>query len=1129
MPHPTSDYILPRNSGEMPSEITASKESLPVIKLFAVLVCCVQATIPSGYAQVAREATLDDDVIVLSPFVVPATAEDGGYLSSSSLAGTRIKTNLSDVGASITAITNLFLEDTDAKDLNDLLVYTASTESAGENGNYSGGNGGANFIFNPQSAQRVRGLDSANLSRDLFRSTIGWDSYNVSQVEIVRGASSILFGQGSPAGVINANLVKPSFSDKNTIKLRFDDNGSFRTVVDLDKELIDKKLAIRLIALRDDKKFQQDPAFEDDHRLFGTVQWNISKNITLRTNTEHGEIRASRPNLWGPIDGFTDYLKNFGTTTDNNPRQGQAYGDPFGTFAGEGDRPTVGPVQGVIAHEGLFLQWGVAFNGDGSLAGSKANETSFMSILNAASIRANNGVLTPAAYRYWFTKTRRELWSGQGLGAENSSLADYSIFDWKNNNLSGRYSSQNQDFSTYNIALEFLSDKRNFGIELAYDKQSETYKRNADLNSVVRLDVSEYRFDGTPNANLLRPSITVGVGDSSLQVTNTDNETVQATAFAKFDFVKDLGWKGWAGKLLGSHNLTLLTSRNEQDTESQSYAGTWVGEAIDLNVGNGFNPNLPYGHSQRGVVGVVYLGPAATGLDDVTFSSVTTSRSQILAAGQHYDVVVWDKATQTFKTYDYAIADFINGATDTKRTTDTKAAVLQSNWLDNHVVTTIGYRKDDLTDSRKVFGFEPNTAVTDLTNFTEDKIAGGGEYFSWGVVVKSPRNWKLPLNTNFNLFYSESENFDPAASGRLDALGHSIAPPTGTTKDMGIEINTLSDKLSIRINRYETGSTLNTMQQSLVGNTVINFDLRFRELFWLPAVQDGLINPADTTIDTFGLPPAATMAALNAQLQPDGSYTYDSITNTRITDTSDVSATGTEVEIVYSPSRNLRLMANVSRQETARDNSLAGLQAYIAERLPQWEAAFNYPANYNQLNSNNTYLGADGYIDTSKYAPGQSGYGFSLGRSYETLIGQLNAILDEDGGAISEQRKWRVNLVANYAFSSGTILEGFGVGGAYRWQDRSALGFPLITDANGNVRYDVNNPYYGPTESNVDMWISYKRKIGRGKIVWRAQLNVRNLFADDAPVPVSIDSFGAVARNRLPALTTWALTNSFSF
>lgn len=1092
------------------------------VKILATFFGGLMAAYSHACAQQVEGPTIE-----LSPFVVQAG--HGEYLASSTLAGTRINTNLSDVGASITAMTKLILDDTDSLNLNDLLVYAGNTESSGESGNYSGQDGGTSFVFNPQESQRIRGLGAASISRNLFRTSLQWDSYNVSQVEIVRGASSILFGQGSPAGVINVNLVKPNFKDLNEVKLRFDNNGSFRTTFDLNKVLIDDRLAIRLIGLSDDKKFRQAPSFQKDQRLFGAAQWNLSKNLTIRANGERAKIRASRPNLWAPVDGFTDYLNVLGPTTDNNPRQGQTFGDPFSVFPGEGLRPAVGSVQAVSQHD-LFLQWGIAFENSGLLAGTNPSVTSFMPILNAASIKANNGVLTSAAYRYWFTKTKNEFWGGQGPGLVPTSLSNYSLFDWKNNNLTGRYSHQDRDFDTFQTAIEYLSTKRNYGIEISYDYQNEDYNTNSEPNRTIRLDVSQYRFDGTPNPNLLRPSISVGPIGNAFETNNTSYKTAQVTSFAKYDFEKDAGWKNFLGKLLGAHTVTLFASRNEIRTVGRNYDENWVGENVALNAGNGLTGNTPYGNSLRGVDALIYLGPPVSGLNDFMISPVSFARGDVLKDGQTYDVRVWDKTTQKWKTYPYGVSYFVSEGTNTRRRTDTTAVVLQSNWWANQVISTIGYRKDKLTDNRDVYGFQPDTLAVDLTSPLTESASGGGEYFSWGVVAKSLRKWNLPLRSRFDVFYNESDNFDPAATGRLDPLGRLIDPPTGTTQDYGIRIDLLDSKVALKVNFYKTASTLNTIDGSNVANTVINYDLRFRELFWTPAIQNGIISPANKAIDAYGAPPEATIKALNANLGTDGIYTYSSIGNTKMVDTTDVSGDGVEYELVVNPTKNWRIMANVSRQKTVQNNSLPGLQAYIAERLPHWESVFNYPANYNQLNSANTFLGSDGFIDTSKYASGGPGYGFSFGKSFQnSVLLPLNTVLDQDGGVVAEQRQWRLNLVTNYTFGRGTFLTGLAVGGAYRWQDASALGYPLIPDAAGSLRQDVKNPYYGPTESNYDAWISYRQKFLKEKIDWKIQLNVRNLFASDDPIPVSIDSFGVPGRHVLPPLTSWSITNSFRF
>jgi outer membrane receptor for ferric coprogen and ferric-rhodotorulic acid len=53
--------------------------------------------------------------MVLSPFVVEAT-EDSCYQANSTLAGTRVRTELKDVASSISVVTQQFLQDTGAKD-----------------------------------------------------------------------------------------------------------------------------------------------------------------------------------------------------------------------------------------------------------------------------------------------------------------------------------------------------------------------------------------------------------------------------------------------------------------------------------------------------------------------------------------------------------------------------------------------------------------------------------------------------------------------------------------------------------------------------------------------------------------------------------------------------------------------------------------------------------------------------------------------------------------------------------------------------------------------------------------------------------------------------------------------------
>ena len=108
-------------------------------------------------------------------------------------------------------------------------------------------------------------------------------------------------------------------------------------------------------------------------------------------------------------------------------------------------------------------------------------------------------------------------------------------------------------------------------------------------------------------------------------------------------------------------------------------------------------------------------------------------------------------------------------------------------------------------------------------------------------------------------------------------------------------------------------------------------------------------------------------------------------------------------------------------------------------------------------------------------------------------------------------------------------MDGFGVGGAIRWKDKSSIGFPVVYNSEfDEFIQDVTNPYYGPTDTKVDFWVSYKTKL-TNKIDWRIQLNIRNLLDDDDLIPLGTQPDGTIARVYLPEPIKFELSSRFSF
>ena len=272
----------------------------------------------------------DEDVFELSPFSIEAS-EDEGYMATTTLAGSRIRSNVRDLGSSIAIVTTEFLQDTGATDGESLLSFVGNVEVGGVLGNFANVTANNSSTVesreNPQRAQRIRGLVSANLTRDYFQTDIPFDAYNTSRVTINRGPNSILFGLGSPGGVINNTTNQAQIgSEFGDISIRVDHNGGHRETLDVNKTLIEDRLAIRINLLNENVKFRQDPAYEDDTRFF--IAWDavllenedsdVFGKTTFRGSFENAEIVRNPPDVVPPVDLYSAWWEGIGTQDDLN-------------------------------------------------------------------------------------------------------------------------------------------------------------------------------------------------------------------------------------------------------------------------------------------------------------------------------------------------------------------------------------------------------------------------------------------------------------------------------------------------------------------------------------------------------------------------------------------------------------------------------------------------------------------------------------------------------------------------------------------------------------------------------------------------------------------------------------------
>jgi hypothetical protein len=1095
-----------------------------------------------------------EEALVLSPFTVQSD-RDTGYQATSTLAGTRLNTPLKDLGASLSIYTKDFLEDIGATTSNDLLIYAVGMEAAGPGGNFSGATNDINATdvvaqssrTDPQNGTRTRGLAKPTFSRGYFLSEIGLDSYNTEGVTVNRGPNAILFGVGSPAGVVEQALARANLQrNRNKIEVRYGNNDSLRNTVDFNRVIIPQKLAVRVAALHDREEYNQEPAYDYKKRVYGAVNFQPFKSTALRVNFESGKTRANRPLTILPADSVSAWV-----AAGRPGYDWSFYDDPARNPNAAAQ--VAGPAQpGPWFMQVPFSQNGVIIYNQprDQVPGLSFNGVTRSTAANAAD-SIKNQVFQPlvnrdlAADTINFVASRNifelpaEYWTGANVlpgqqpgfspaGMKVQGFTDFSVFDFKNHMID-ESSRQRESFNAFNIALEQRAWNDRVGIELAYDTQRFHRRVKNSLlaegsTNHIRIDTSAVLPTGDPNPNYGRPFAESNGANFPSRFNR--REAMRATGFLRYDF-KDLK-TSW-GKWLGRHTLTGLYEENTIDTITYNSLYATDGAAAVSQ-----SPTI---NQRRGAV-VAYLGPSLIGNNNplqLQATGIPEIRPGPLGVNTRYFVRAANATDPGhFVDAPASLTETLAAANANREVIKSQAAVLQSYWLSDHLITLVGWRRDEDFFVNQNFNpvanpanlNDPGKTQAGFNDFTfpgTPPLNAAGEVKTYSAVLRWPKKLiHLPNGTDLSLSYNHSSNFTPAG-GRYNAFGGSLPSPEGETREYGIALSAFHDKLTVRVNQFET---------SVKGQSFTPMAFQNAQWFGLAATarqwaEEGNANPhlaaaSNADIDLlFSVLPPDFKTIQNFAVN--GTSPNIAATVTRIsgaTDTTDYVAKGTELELVYNPTRNWRILANVAKQETVLSNMLPGTKDLIARLKPVWDRLAarpkgNYPLGWQPgtpLPGNVQSYGD--WLDQNVYIP------------FATTVAT-------EGVASAEQRKWRANLVTNYTFGRGSPfgekLRGWGIGGAVRWQDKLGLGYPTGRLADGTGTIDLAHPYYAPAETNVDAWVSYQRKIWGGRIDWKVQLNVRNLYGSSDLIPIGVQPWGDIATVRLAPERRWYLTNSFSF
>jgi len=1093
----------------------------------------------SSAQETAQKAVknVDQNLVEMDPFTVTASDTSEGYRMANTLAGTRLNTEIRDLGASISVMTRAFFDDTGATDGNSALSYGLNMEVGGTQGNFAGGSFSSTRSdqdaerINPQNGQRARGLASASLTRDFFLTDIPFDTYNTEAVTINRGPNSLLFGIGSPAGVVDSGLKKAKLTaDSYELETRINSRGGHRVAIDSNKVIFAERAAIRVAILDDRTIYKQRPAKSHDSRLFLALNAEPFRNagstilgpVRIKAHYERGDIKSTPPNVIPPGDSISDWFRV--------PEPGLATFAQLPAWATNGifvPKFTVNTLPGLpLTINGSTanpFNWHLALHysdpgRDANLGSGLAGGQGRIVYVRSRDRRG----------RFDLYQTNNIIGTLAVPGFVVPVIKDRTIFDNQNLLLSGTSNSVERDFDARNLTLSQTYLKGYAGIEFAFDRQRYNVESRLPFSTGqtsasngagdLGIDVSEFLGNDMPNPNLGRPMVKDGPLGARDLGTN-DREVLQATAFLNVDFEKIRKGMGW----LGRHVFTGLLSYQTINTESRGYMLAWTSDKINTNAVLDARPTE--GRSQ--VRGVVYLGPSLLGSNvrspaDVRITEVVNI--PMPRAGSAYKMFYYDPSSLSLKEGDFTAEEFLSNGNIGKQTVESQVFSWQMRLVRDHLIGLVGWRTDKTQSFERLGIVRLPTGPFDPANLQlrpETAFSAEGDTFVWSVVGHAPRLWTrhLPLHSGISVHFNSAENFQ-ADRVRRNVRGETLQPPQGLTEEYGFTIELLDRRLSLRANWYTTSSigigtsvggaassangAIQTLLRRWQSTEESGLSIGEALAFTAPSKVGMFSSYKDLYSALIGVLPAEQISLLNPRIEG-GVWTLDPIQG--VTATTSFVARGFELDFGGQLSPNWRIALNVGKQETVQSDTAPVLK----------ELAYRIRDNLVSSGLGALYDSADRLETTT-----------SLTRYNQVVLTPLAADLARDGTVRQEQRKWRVNVMTNYRFAGGR-LRNVGIGGAIRWQDKVATGYPFLPmDVLGVRIPDTSQPFLGRAEFNGDFWLSYRRNLGE-RVAWKVQLNVRNAISSDDYIPVTTNPDGNVAIVRNPPPREIFLTNTFSF
>ena len=228
-----------------------------------------------------------------------AEAEEDGYRATTTRVGKTLQ-DPHDIPQAVTTVTRSLMEEQQVGSLREALRNVSGLTFNAAEGGRSGDNMMLRgfYTFGDMYLDGIR--DTAQYNRETF---------NLEQVDVLRGSAAMLFGRGQAGGVINQVSKIPHLNDKNKVTGSLGEDDYREMTGDFNKQLGESSAVRVNVMHRDEGSWRSNPANGDEPELH---REGLAAGLAFGINTNDEFIFS---HVFTTTDDKPDYGVNFDPTT----------------------------------------------------------------------------------------------------------------------------------------------------------------------------------------------------------------------------------------------------------------------------------------------------------------------------------------------------------------------------------------------------------------------------------------------------------------------------------------------------------------------------------------------------------------------------------------------------------------------------------------------------------------------------------------------------------------------------------------------------------------------------------------------------------------------------------------------